>query len=109
MSNCEHLNLYPDMRLQLKMADCGHYLIHGHWECQDCKEWIFLECEDEWDGREGNKTKDGQYQYQVIDGKNKMVKLNVEIPNLPDYTLFLDYLDSSQCSGYRKQLTAESR
>lgn len=75
MSECKHLNLYPDMNLQIKMGGCGHFLMHGYWECTDCKEWIFIECEDEWDGREGTKSKDGKYQYQRIDGKNKIVNI----------------------------------
>ncbi len=75
-NDCEHLRkLYPSMNLQLKMARCGHFLIHGYWECLDCNEWIFIECEDEWDGREGVKSKDGKYQYQRIDGINKIIKL----------------------------------
>ncbi len=72
---CQHSNLYPSMALQFKMFRCGHYLIHGDWECLDCKEWIFIECEDEWDGREGTKSKDGKYQFQVIDRKNKIVNI----------------------------------
>jgi len=70
---CKHENLYPDMRLQMKMMQCGHFLIHGHWECRDCHEWIMLEMEDEWEGREGRTTKDGKYQFQIVDGVNKMV------------------------------------
>ena len=75
MTECKHENLYPDMNLQMKMGNCGHFLIHGYWQCTDCDEWIMLEVEDEWDGREGTKTKDGQYQYQVVDGRNKIVRL----------------------------------
>lgn len=75
MKECKHLNLYPDMSLQLKMARCGHFLVHGYWQCTDCDEWIFIECKDEWDGREGVKSKDGKYQYQRIKGKNKIVNL----------------------------------
>ena len=77
MGNCEHANLYPSMPLQFKMMRCGHYLIQGDWECTDCNEWIRLEMEDEWDGGEGSKTKDGKYQYQRIKGENKMVKLKL--------------------------------
>ncbi len=74
MADCEHLNLYPSMELQFKMGRCGHFLIHGDWECTDCGKWIFIECEDEWDGREGTKSKDGKYVYRRIDGKNKISK-----------------------------------
>lgn len=77
-NKCKHLRLYPDMRLQMKMAGCMHFLMHGFWECQDCNEWIFIELEDEWDGREGVKSKDGKHQYQVIAGKNKIVNIEVE-------------------------------
>ena len=70
---CLHEDLYPDMSLQVKMGMCGHYLIHGYWECQKCGKWIFLECENEWDGRKGTKTKDGKYEFRIVDGKNKMV------------------------------------
>ena len=73
MEKCLHENLYPDTKLQFKMMRCGHFLIHGYWECQDCKEWIFLEMEDEWEGRVGKKTKDGKYQFQEVTHKNKMV------------------------------------
>ena len=76
MDGCEHFNLYPDMNLQLKMARCGHFLMHGYWQCTDCDEWIFIECEDEWDGSEGVKSKDGKYQYQRIDGKNRIINIS---------------------------------
>ena len=72
MKRCKHYNLHPSMALQLKMMNCGHFLIHGHWECLDCKKWIFMECEDEWNGVENTKSKDGNYQYKKIDGKNKI-------------------------------------
>lgn len=73
MSECRHLNLYPDVNLQLKMAHCGHFLLHGQWECQGCGCWIMIECEDEWDGQEGVTSIDRQYQYQKINGRNKVV------------------------------------
>lgn len=72
---CLHLNLYPSVPLQLKMMNCGHFLIQGDWECTDCGEWLVLECHDEYEGREGTKTKDGEYQYQRVNHKNKMIKL----------------------------------
>lgn len=59
-------------------AGCGHFLMHGSWQCTDCDKWIFIKCEDEWNGLEGVKSKDGKYQYQVIDGKNKIVNIEVE-------------------------------
>ena len=74
-NQCKHLNLYPSMDLQMKMCSCMHFLLHGHWECQDCKEWVFIECEDEWDGREGKKSKDGKYEYRRINGKNKVINI----------------------------------
>ena len=72
---CEHLDLYPSMDLQMKIMGCGHFLMHGNWECLDCGEWIVIECEDEWDGREGVKSKDGKYEFRRIDGKNKIVNI----------------------------------
>lgn len=63
------------MALQMKMAKCGHFLIQGHWECGDCKKWIFIECDDEWNGTEGTISKDGKYKYKRINGKNKIVPL----------------------------------
>lgn len=45
------------------------------WKCQDCGEWIILEMEDEWDGREGSITKDGKYQFRIINSLNKMVEI----------------------------------
>lgn len=83
---CEHQNLYPDMNLQLKMARCGHFLMHGHWHCQDCGEWIFIECEDEWEGREGTKSKDRKYEYRRTNfskrpgrpGENRIINIKAE-------------------------------
>ena len=88
MAECQHLNLYPDMKLQLKMAKCGHFLMHGYWECMDCDEWIFIECEDEWDGREGVKSKDGKYQYQRINEKNKIVNIAFQPRNGENKKIF---------------------
>ena len=79
-ANCIHDDLYPSMNLQLKMARCGHFLIHGNWECQKCGKWIAIECEDEWMGLEGTKSKDGKYEYRVIDGKNKIILVGVSKP-----------------------------
>lgn len=62
------------MALQMKMGGCGHFLIHGDWECTDCKEWIFIECSDEWQGTEGTVSKDGKYVYHRIKGRNKIIR-----------------------------------
>ena len=66
------------MDLQLKMARCGHFLLQGDWKCQKCNKWIFIECENEWDGQEGVKSKDGKYQYQRINGENTVVRLLIK-------------------------------
>lgn len=69
---CKHNNLYPSMKLQMKMMNCGHFLMNGYWECTDCGNWIFIECEEEWNGTEGVVSKDGKREHRRVDRKNKI-------------------------------------
>ena len=42
----EH-RLYPSMALQFEMANVGHRVLVGDWQCKDCQTWFSIESEDD--------------------------------------------------------------